>query len=1086
MMTMLKILEATFHQLRLKIADYAPFLVPKKRGSIQYYLLAIVLMGLALWLRLKIAPVNAGLQYVTFFPAVALAAVAGGLRPGLFATAIGLFLATFIFTTPYYSFSVEVLRTSFMSNMVFLMDGIVVSFSIEVMHRYRQKYAQELQHSLEAHSALKGSTQYLKRILDNLFAYVALLDVNGVVQEINKAPLEQGGYRREDVIGQYFYDVPWWSYDKQVRSQLMEAIEAARQGRTVRYDVAVKMGENRVPIDFQISPVSDESGRIVGLLATGVDISARKQAEAISRRHKVVIDTARDGFWVADLEGHLLEANQAYADMSGYSIGELTGMHTNQLEAIEAPEEVTAHIAKIFAQGYDLFESRHRHKDGHEFDVEVSVNYMAETQLIFAFFRDISERKQIEERLRQAKQLTDSIIENIPAMVFMKRASDLRFELFNHTGEALLGYPASDFIGKNDHDFFPAEQADFFTSEDRKVLASPGVLEIPEEAIKTASGETRYLHTRKVALRDQVGRPVHLLGMSIDITERKKAEEALRVAAATFETNEAIMITDAEARIIRVNRAFEKITGYSEQEVIGKNPSILKSGRHEAHFYADMWQALLNEGTWSGEVWDRNKSGNIYPKQSTISAVKNAKGETTQYVSIFSDISERKKAEEDIRNLAFYDALTGLPNRRLLLDRLGLALSVSERNQQYGALLFLDLDKFKTLNDTLGHEYGDMLLIEVARRLKYCVREVDTVARLGGDEFVVLIENICADSGSTLQNVAQIAEKIRAVLATPYQLKGNIHHSSPSIGACLFFGNHDSASELIKRADMAMYQAKDSGRNRVRFFDPHMQESVETRAALESDLRQAIADRQFQLYYQIQIDHDRRPVGAEALIRWMHPKRGMVPPAEFIPIAEESSLILDIGHWVLDAACRQIAAWSHDEQTRHLALAINISGQEFKQPEFVERVAAMIQKHNIDPTCLKLELTESVALENIDAVVAKMLALRETLGVTLSLDDFGTGYSSLSYLKRLPLDQIKIDQSFVRGSIADSNNAVMVKAIIDMAQNFGLNVIAEGVETEAQWSFLKENGCMVYQGYLFSQPVSLEEFEARLKRGDPF
>lgn len=565
--------------------------------------------------------------------------------------------------------------------------------------------------------------------------------------------------------------------------------------------------------------------------------------------------------------------------------------------------------------------------------------------------------------------------------------------------------------------------------------------------------------------------------------ERQQVESQLRLAAATFETHEAIMITDVDGNIIRVNRAFEEITGYREEEVLGKNPRILSSGRHDKDFYANMWQALLRTGAWSGEVWDRNKNGNIYPKLTTITAVKNDKGETTQYVSIFSDITERKKAEEAIHNLAFYDALTGLPNRRLLLDRLGLALSVSARNKLFGALLFLDLDKFKTLNDTLGHEYGDMLLVEVARRLKFCVREVDTVARLGGDEFVVLIENISANSEDASQNVAHVAEKIRAVLATPYQLKANTHHSSPSIGVCLFYGNDLPVEELIKHADLAMYQAKDSGRNRVRFFDPYMQQLVETRAALESDLRRAIADRQFQLFYQIQMDHDCRPVGAEALIRWIHPKRGMVSPAEFIPIAEESSLILEIGHWVLDTACRQIAAWSVNEQTRNLVLAVNISAQQFRQPDFVEQVAALLREHSLKPSLIKLELTESIALDDIDAVVAKMLALRQVLGVTLSLDDFGTGYSSLSYLKRLPLDQIKIDQSFVRDITSDPDDAVMVKAIISMAQNFGLNVIAEGVETEAQQVFLKENGCLAYQGYLFSKPIPIDQFEALLSRG---
>jgi EAL domain-containing protein (putative c-di-GMP-specific phosphodiesterase class I) len=359
---------------------------------------------------------------------------------------------------------------------------------------------------------------------------------------------------------------------------------------------------------------------------------------------------------------------------------------------------------------------------------------------------------------------------------------------------------------------------------------------------------------------------------------------------------------------------------------------------------------------------------------------------------------------------------------------------------------------------------------------------VDSVARLGGDEFVVLLESLSVDTENASQEAAQIAEKMRASLASPYLLDQIECHTSPSIGVYLFSGNNEeSAEEIIKRADIAMYQAKDSGRNTVRFFDPFMQQSVEIRASLEADLRRAIPEKQFQLFYQIQLDTNLRPFGAEALIRWKHPKRGMVLPAQFIPFSEESSLILEIGNWVLDTSCQQIAAWSNHELTRNLELAINISAKQFKQPDFVNQVTAMIRKHHIEPSRLKLELTESVALENVDLVVAKMNELRNVLGVTLSLDDFGTGYSSLSNLKRLPIHQVKIDKSFIRDIASDASDVVMIKTIIDMSKNFGLSVIAEGVETEPQLTFLKENGCMAFQGYLFSNPVPIEQFDALLK-----
>ncbi|MFH0934947.1 MAG: EAL domain-containing protein, partial [Pseudomonadota bacterium] len=551
-----------------------------------------------------------------------------------------------------------------------------------------------------------------------------------------------------------------------------------------------------------------------------------------------------------------------------------------------------------------------------------------------------------------------------------------------------------------------------------------------------------------------------------------------------FETHEAIMITDADANIVRVNRAFERITGYGAEEVIGRNPRLLSSGRQDKEFYARLWRKLLDEGSWAGEIWDRNKSGNIYPKEMTITAVRNEEGETTQYVSIFTDISDRKRTEEEMHNLAFYDVLTRLPNRRLLMDRLRIAISASERSRQFGALLFIDLDKFKVLNDTLGHGYGDLLLTEVANRLKFCVREMDTVARIGGDEFVVLIENVSADEKEALQNIVQVAEKIRSVLATRYQLKSHIHHSASSIGVCMFCGNADPVEELVKRADMAMYQAKEFGRNQVRFYDPLLQESVETRAALETDLRHAIACEELQLYYQIQVDREMRPIGAEALIRWIHPGRGMISPAQFIPIAEESSLILEIGSWVLETACQQLAVWDQHESTRDLVLAVNISAEQFMQPDFVGQIEEVTGKHGVDASRLKLELTESIALNDLDLVISKMTGLRSMLGVQLSLDDFGTGYSSLSYLKKLPLDQVKIDQSFVRDMSADNSDLEMVKAIINIAKNFDMDVIAEGVETEAQLTLLMQNGCLAYQGYLFGKPEPIARFEESLKAYD--
>ncbi|MDD2914840.1 MAG: EAL domain-containing protein [Gallionella sp.] len=563
--------------------------------------------------------------------------------------------------------------------------------------------------------------------------------------------------------------------------------------------------------------------------------------------------------------------------------------------------------------------------------------------------------------------------------------------------------------------------------------------------------------------------------------ELDKAAEDLRISAIAFETHEAIIITDCHPHILRVNKAFCDISGYSPEEVIGKNPRMLSSERNPKAFYEEMWATILRNGTWSGEIMDTRKNGEVFPAWLTVTAVTTPDGVLTHYVGSYFDITERKQSENAIHNLAFYDPLTNLPNRRLLIDRLQHALATSERSGRHGAIMFIDLDNFKIINDTKGHECGDQILIEAARRLQSCVREGDTVARLGGDEFVVMLEELKGNMEHAVSLTDEVGEKILAALNQPYRIHGSEFHSTASIGINLFVGHGMSADTLLKYADIAMYQAKGAGRNTLRFFDPKMQSVLEARIAIESDLRLALTEQQFRLYYQAQVDDTSCIIGAEALVRWMHPQRGMIPPVQFIPVAEESQLILDIGHWVLVTACQQLAVWADDERKRDLVLAVNVSAQQFKLKDFVGQVAATIKEYGINPACLKLELTESVVLDDIADIVTKMHELK-ALGISLSLDDFGTGYSSLSYLKQLPLNQLKIDQSFVRDIATDPSDAIMVQTIIDMANNFRFNVIAEGVETEAQLAFLKLHGCRVYQGYLFSKPVPVEEFEMLLKK----
>jgi diguanylate cyclase (GGDEF)-like protein/PAS domain S-box-containing protein len=568
-----------------------------------------------------------------------------------------------------------------------------------------------------------------------------------------------------------------------------------------------------------------------------------------------------------------------------------------------------------------------------------------------------------------------------------------------------------------------------------------------------------------------------------NITANKLAENELKIAATAFETQESMMVCDANQVILRVNQAFSEISGYASEEVIGKTPMHLRSSsKHDGAFYGAIWDKVYSTGIWTGEIYSKRKNGEDFPAYLSITAVKNTSGIVTHYVATLTDITNSKKAAEEIERLAFYDPLTSLPNRRLLLDRLAHALAAQVRTRKLGALLFLDLDNFKAINDTRGHYFGDLLLQQVADRLTTGLRNADTVARvarLGGDEFVVVLENLSSIALKAASQSETVANKILSVLNDPFQLGSHQHYCTTSIGVVLFGDQTKSVDELLKQADIAMYQAKKAGRNTMRFFDPNMQVAINTRVDLEGELHKALQHNQFQLYYQIQVDSMARPFGAEVLIRWLHPERGLVPPIHFIPLAEETGLILPIGQWVLETACTQLKTWQNNVLTSELTLSVNVSPKQFHHADFVAQVKSAIKQHAINPMKLKLELTESMLLENIEDTIEKMHALKE-IGVLFSLDDFGTGYSSLQYLKRLPLYQLKIDQSFVKDIVTDDGDKAIVRTIISMAQSLNMEVIAEGVETEEQRQLLMKKDCKSYQGYLFGKPVTIDEFEKQL------
>lgn len=591
---------------------------------------------------------------------------------------------------------------------------------------------------------------------------------------------------------------------------------------------------------------------------------------------------------------------------------------------------------------------------------------------------------------------------------------------------------------------------------------------------KAGESEVRAMITGPKDISDMA----HAFNSMMKVLEEREA--ALSVAAIAFEIEEGMIVTDSDEVIIRVNRVFTKLSGYSAEEAIGKNLNMLKSDREDAEFYPRMLEILHRDNYWQGEIWNRRKNGETYPEWLTITAVVGKDGKITNYICAFFDITERKQAEQKIHNLAFYDPLCQLPNRRLLFDRLHQAVTTSARNRSCAGLLFIDLDNFKILNDTRGHDIGDLLLIEVGHRLRGSIRESDTLARLGGDEFVVLLEGLSADRNEAALQAREVGEKVLTDIHQPYMLKDIEHYTTASIGISLFANYRQNLDDLLKQADTAMYAAKKAGRNTLRFFDPEMQEALEMRSQLEAGMRKALPKNEFKLFYQVQVDSKQRPIGAEALIRWEHPEQGLISPAKFIPVAEDTGLILPLGQWVLQTACAQLKEWESNPLTRDLTLAVNVSARQFRQPGFVKQVNEIIERTLINPLRLKLELTESTVLDNISDTITKMHALKQ-IGVRFSMDDFGTGYSSLAYLTQLPLDQLKIDQSFVHNIGTKSTDAMIIQTIIGMAANLGIEVIAEGVETDAQHDFLSGAGCWLYQGYLFGRPVPVKEFTALLR-----
>lgn len=939
----------------------------------------------------------------------------------------------------------------------------------------------DINHRLETEDALNKSEAQLRATVSAIPDVLIVLDEDGQCVEV----LSKTSQPFESKVGKHLDELLPPKEAALLKKLIQQALQV-EQSQLIEY--AQPTPDGRHYFEGRVQPLNHlvQDRRTVLFLAH--DITERKQAAELLLAEKNLslryLETVEAIIISLDASGSIRIINRKGCELLGYQAHELIGK--NWLDLCLTPEtaaqvrQVMNRILSGEIEPVEYYENTIVTRSGEQRLIAWHNNALRDEQGritgTLSAGEDITERRRAEDALRESEARFRNLLQSNPSMAVQGYTEDGTTVYWNEASERLYGYTAKEAMGKNVMDLLiPSEIQPVVKRAIARLFRTKQALRPAELTLQRKDGKRVTVFTSQAYVQ-QPGKPPEMFSFDVDLSSHKRAETELRVAATAFEVQEGMMVTDADRVILRINRALSELTGYAPQEVIGQKPDVFKSARHDAAFYTNLNGRLATHGHFEGEIWNRRKNGEVFPSQMSISTVMDNKGEVTHYVATMADITQRKQADERIRQLAFYDSLTGLPNRRLLTDRLQHAINTSARTACHGALLFIDLDHFKTLNDTQGHDRGDLLLQEVARRLPQVVREGDTVARLGGDEYVVILEGLSEISKVAAAQAKTICAKILEVLQQPYTLAGREHHNSASIGVTLFSGHSQMLDELLKQADLAMYQAKSAGRDGMQFFDPEMQAAVTARAELETDLRQGMRLEQFLLHYQPQIDAAGQTVGAEVLCRWLHPQRGMVSPAQFIPLAEETGHILALGQWVLETACHQLAKWESDPQMRHLTLAVNISAKQFRQANFAQQIFAILDRSGAAPQKLKLELTESVLVDNMDDTIAKMLAIRER-GVGFSLDDFGTGYSSLSYLKRLPLDQLKIDQSFVRDLLTDPNDAVIAQTIIALGHNLGLSVIAEGVETEEQKALLITQGCDGYQGYLFSFPIPLEDFE---------
>jgi diguanylate cyclase (GGDEF)-like protein/PAS domain S-box-containing protein len=933
----------------------------------------------------------------------------------------------------------------------------------------------------KAEAALAASEERYRTLFESLPLLIWQKDRDSVYKLCNENFADAQGLNPEELIG--LTDQKLFPPDlaEKYRSDDLRIMES---GEPEDFEEAwIERGQPRFVRTIKL-PLKDEQGQVTGTLGIAEDITGRKQTErALEQselRMALTMNTLPTGVMENDTEGAITYANMSLHGILGLKPGELIGRRVWEfVEDAEAADRVRAYFAYLIKEqptpAPRVVDSVR--EEGGRVTLEITWDYkrddMGEVVGFISAVTNITERRQAEKGLRERESYQRALLDNFPFLVWLKD-TESRFLAVNRPFAESAGFTDTEQLkGKSDLDIWPHELAETYRADDQEVMANRTQKELEEEV--TDRGAHRWFETYKAPVTDETGELLGTVGFARDITERKQADEYRRLTAKVFEsTAEGVIVTDPAGDIVDVNRAFTEITGYGKEEVIGQNPKILNSGRHDIDFYRTMWQSLEESGRWHGEIWDRRKDGGLFPVWQTISSVTDENGVLTHYVSVFTDISHIKHSQQQLDHLAHHDALTDLPNRLLLNERLEQAIRRAERHGSQLAVIFLDLDNFKHINDSLGHPAGDRLLQIVANYLQDSVRQEDTVARIGGDEFVALMEDIGRPA-----NAGIAAEKLMSIFDEPIQLEGREIGVSASLGISLYPRDGVDPSMLLRNADAAMYRAKAEGRNAYQFYTAELTLNAFERIFLESSLRLAIDREELLLLYQPQVDlRSGKITGVEALIRWEHPELGIVSPVKFIPMAEECGLIFPIGNWVLRNACQQAKVWM-EQGLEFGRMSINIAGPQIQRGDLVQQVERVLIDIGLPACCVELEVTEGFIMREAEHAIKQLKKLGD-LGITLAIDDFGTGYSSLNYLKQLPIHKLKIDQSFVRDIPDDPNDVAISTAVVAMGKSLGLTVIAEGVENEDQERFLREMGCEEVQGYRYSRPVTPEELEQLL------